>query len=175
MATIPHVKVVLGKLPDLLKSSDDDVLVPRRVLTQLLDLYICCWDFDEDWYFASYPDVKQAVKEGRFPSGWSHFRSVGYFEGRLGSKPYVDADWYVDTYPDIAQAMLEGKVTSALEHFTEFGYKEGRLPCDPGIHAKWYIPRYMPGLDAEGATEQDLLDDFLKRGLIQLAVPAPPR
>lgn len=175
MATIPHVKMVLGDLPDVLKNAKDDVVVPRRMLAQLLDLYIGCWDFDEDWYFATYPDVKEAVSQGAFPSGWSHFRTDGYFEGRLGHKPFVDSDWYVNTYPDIAQAMLEGKVTSALEHFTDFGYKEGRLPCDPGIHPKWYVPRYMPGVDPDQASQEELLRHFLNRGQMQLAVPAPPR
>jgi len=175
MATIPHVKIALGNLPDILNGSDDNIVVPRQMLKQLLDLYIGCWDFDEEWYFASYPDIKQAVEDGLFPSGWAHFRAVGYFEGRLGSRPYVDADWYVDTYPDIAKAMLEGKVTSAQQHFTEFGYKEGRLPCDPGILPKWYIPRYMPGRSCESASQADVLQDFLTRGLKQLAVPAPPR
>jgi hypothetical protein len=175
MATIPHVKIAFGKLPEILKSSSDAVVVPRHLLAQLVDLYICCWDFDEEWYFASYPDVRQAVRDGGFPSGWSHFRSVGYFEGRLGYKPFVDDDWYITTYPDIAQAMLEGKVTSTLEHFIEFGYKEGRLSCDPGIHSKWYVPRYMPSLVPEEADEKELLSDFLNRGQGQLAVPAPPR
>jgi hypothetical protein len=175
MAIIPHPKIAFGDLTDRLKTSDDEVKVPRELLAHLLDLYISGWDFDEDWYLATYPDIQAAVHQGEFPSGWAHFRTVGYLEGRLGNRPIVDSEWYLDTYPDIAQAMLEGKVTSAADHFEMFGYAEGRLPSDPGVQAKWYAKRYMPAADPDKVEERDVLDDFLKFGYRQLAFPAPPR
>ncbi len=175
MATIPHPKYAFGDLAERLESAGDEVPVPRKLLARLLDLYISCWDFDEDWYLATYPDIQGAVAQGKFASGWAHFRSVGYMEGRLGNQPIVDTEWYLNTYPDIAQAMLEGKVTSAAEHFERFGYAEGRLPCDPGIHSKWYASRYMPSLDPGEVQERQVLEDFLRKGYRQLAFPAPPR
>jgi len=175
MMTIPHVNVAFGDLPERLKTEDDEVPVPREILTRLLDLYILCWGFDQGWYLSTYPDIEAAVKQGLFPSGWAHFRTVGYLEGRFGHQPVVDADWYVSTYPDIAQAMLEGKVTSALDHFIKFGYQEGRLPHDPDLHPKWYAPRYAPSVDSGTGGKEEMVKHFLKRGYHQLAVPAPPR
>jgi hypothetical protein len=175
MMTIPHVNVAFGDLPERLKLVGDEVSVPREILARLVDLYILCWGFDEDWYLSTYPDVEEAVKQNLFPSGWAHFRAIGYFEGRFGHQPVVDADWYVSTYPDIAQAMLEGKVASALDHFIQFGYQEGRLPHDPGLHPKWYAPRYAPLVVPGDGDTDEMLRHFLNRGYRQLAVPAPPR
>jgi hypothetical protein len=174
MMTIPHVNVAFGDLPERLQTEDDEVPVPREILTRLLDLYILCWGFDEDWYLSTYPDIEAAVREALFPSGWAHFRTVGYLEGRFGHQPVVDAEWYLKTYPDIAQAMLEGKVSSALDHFIKFGYQEGRLPHDPDVHPTWYAPRYVPSVDPGGG-EEVVLKHFLEHGYRQLAVPAPPR
>jgi hypothetical protein len=175
MATIPHPKIAFGDLADQLKTSDDEIKVPRELLNLLLDMYISGWDFDEDWYLATYPDIQAAVGQGQFASGWAHFRAIGYFEGRLGSRPIVDSAWYLDTYPDIAQAMLEGKVTSAADHFESFGYAEGRLPSAPGIDSKWYAKRYMPATDPDKVEERHALENFLTVGYRQLAFPAPPR
>jgi hypothetical protein len=172
---IPSVNVAFGDLPERLNKAGDEVAVPREILTRLLDFYIMSWDFDEDWYFTTYPDVQDAVNQGVFPSGWVHFRMVGYLEGRFGCQPVVDADWYLNTYPDIAQAMLEGKVTSALDHFIKFGYQEGRLPHDPHLNPKWYAPRYVPSVDPGDADKEEMLNHFLKRGYRELAVPVPPR
>src|ERR1700674_5512765 len=121
MGPIPHARVVLGELAQRMLAPDADIPVPRAILGRLLDLYVSCWDFDEEWYLATYPDVQGAIDQAEFPSGWAHFRAVGYFEGRLGARPSVDADWYMSAYPDIAKAILDGKVTSVLEHYVQHG------------------------------------------------------
>jgi hypothetical protein len=175
MSMIPHVEVAFGDLAARLEKFGDDIPVPRELLVRLLDLYISCWDFDEDWYLVTYSDVRAAVKEGKFPSGWAHFRSIGYLEGRLGGEPHVDSEWYVNTYPDIAKAILEGKVVSAADHYVEFGYREGRLPRGPTIHPRWYVPRYLPSDKLADVDEHKLLRHFLREGYHQLAVPSPPR
>lgn len=41
--------------------------------------------FDEAHYLRVYPDVAQAVREGRIASGYDHFRQHGQKEGRFGS------------------------------------------------------------------------------------------
>ncbi len=38
--------------------------------------------FDEDWYLARYPDVADAVGDGRLPSGLFHYRTYGWKEKR---------------------------------------------------------------------------------------------
>ncbi len=95
---------------------------------------------------------RRCTKAGHFESGWLHFRTIGYFEGRLGAQPSVDQEWYMKTYPDIAKAILDRKVTSALDHYVQFGYKEGRLPRDPGVYARWYAPRYLPAVKGDNDT-----------------------
>jgi hypothetical protein len=174
MAAIPHPELVFGQLAKKLQSNkDSEYTVPREVLARLLDLYISCWDFDEEWYLATYSDIADAIKAGHFESGWLHFRTVGYFEGRLGAQPSVDQEWYMKTYPDIAKAILDGKVTSALDHYVQFGYKEGRLPRDPGVYARWYAPRYLPAV--KGDNDTACTEHFIRVGYRRLAVPAPPR
>src|SRR5208283_459647 len=42
--------------------------------------------FDEDAYLAKYGDVKQAVNDGLFPSGYAHYTAFGKSEGRSISK-----------------------------------------------------------------------------------------
>ncbi|MCK1368321.1 hypothetical protein [Bradyrhizobium sp. 62] len=175
MTIIPHPNVAFADLAERLTTPADEVMVPRKLLMRLLDLYISSWDFDEDWYLATYPDIQAAVTDGKFASGWDHFKSVGYFEGRRGNRPVVDTDWYLETYPDIAKAILEGKVTSASEHFEAFGYAEGRLPSNPEIHTKWYARRYMSAPHPEAVKESDALQDFVRIGYRSLALPAPPR
>lgn len=175
MPTIPHPRVVFGDLVERLKLPGEEVQVPRQLLLRLLGLYISLWDFEEEWYLETYPDIRVAVAQGEFLSGWEHFKTVGYFEGRRGNQPIVDTEWYVETYPDIAQAMLEGSVTSAAEHFEQFGYEEGRLPRNPNIHTRWYARRYMPGSDPNNVEESDAVKNFVRSGYHSLAFPAPPR
>ena len=45
------------------------------------------FDFDEEWYLREYPDVASAVREGRGPSGRSHYISHGRNEGRRPLPP----------------------------------------------------------------------------------------
>jgi hypothetical protein len=175
MVPIPEARLLLGELGEKIKREEQQITVARDVFMQLLDLYICCWDFDEEWYLATYPDVQDAIKKRLFPSGWMHFRKVGYFEGRLGASPSVDTQWYTSTYPDIAQAMLDGVVTDATDHYVRFGHAEGRLPRDPSVYPKWYGPRYMAELDDKGVNEASCTDHFTRIGYRAFAVPAPPR
>jgi hypothetical protein len=175
MAPIPHVKFLLGDLADKIKREEPKITVSRDLLMQLLDLYVSCWDFDEDWYLTTYPDVREAIQKGAFTSGWMHFRKVGYFEGRLGASPSVDTQWYTSAYPDIAKAMLDGKVTDATDHFVRFGYAEGRLPRDPGVYPNWYGPRYLGQTNGTAPDEGECTKHFARVGYRAFAVPSPPR
>jgi hypothetical protein len=38
--------------------------------------------FDEEWYLDAYPDVREAVRAGRFASGEAHYQAVGMHEWR---------------------------------------------------------------------------------------------
>jgi hypothetical protein len=95
-----------------------------RVIKQLL----LCVDFDEEWYLEAYPDIAEAVRDGRVPSARQHFLENGYFEGRIPVRIPFDEKWYLETYPDIAAAVESGEIPSAERHFRDIGYFEGRLP-----------------------------------------------
>ena len=44
-------------------------------------------DWDEQAYLAANPDVAAFVAEGKVQNGFDHYRSVGFFEFRLGGFP----------------------------------------------------------------------------------------
>lgn len=84
-------------------------------------------DFDEAWYLKTYPDVRVAVNKRVYESGWSHYCTDGYFQGRLPSLKKFNADEYIEKYPDIVAFAAGGdKKSKAEEHFIAFGYKESR-------------------------------------------------
>jgi hypothetical protein len=177
MAPVPHVKVLLGDIAsDLLSSDEAEVAVPKQMLLQLLELYLSCWDFDEDWYLSKYPDVRDAVKSGALDSGWTHFKAIGYLEGRVGAPIAVDSDWYLETYPDVAKAVIDGHVTNVQNHYTDFGHAEGRFPRDPKIDLKWYKARYLSSPDTQELKGyKDALEHFVRISYLKFAVPAMPR
>jgi hypothetical protein len=45
------------------------------------------FDFDEAWYLAKYPDVKQAIDAQWMASGLAHYQSFGRAEGRTPAPP----------------------------------------------------------------------------------------
>lgn len=176
MVPVPHAKRLLGDVAEAILSADSDVSIPKQMLIQLLEIYLSCWDFDEDWYLTKYPDVGEAVKSGALESGWSHFRATGYLEGRIGAPSAVDTDWYLATYPDVAKAVIEGRVTNVQNHYVEFGHAEGRFPRDPKIDLKWYALRYMSSPDVKKPKGyDDALEHFVRIAYRQFAVPAAPR
>ncbi len=46
------------------------------------------FEFDEDWYLTSYPDVAAAVRAGGFASGLQHYLAYGRAEGRSPLPPF---------------------------------------------------------------------------------------
>jgi hypothetical protein len=85
-------------------------------------------EVDSDWYLEHYPDIAQAVAEGRAKSARDHFINNGYFEGRLPRRIKVDEDWYLEHNPSVAEAVRGGEIESGQKHFDAHGYREGRLP-----------------------------------------------
>lgn len=144
----------------------------RKLLAQL---YISSWDFDEDWYLSSNPDLKEAIPSSTFKSGWHHFINVGYFEGRSPTEPTVDNEWYMTRYEDVATAILDGVFSSAREHYVKLGRAEGRVPCDPSIDAVWYARRYLENGETDGVDSKSCAEHFVRYGYLNGAIPAPPR
>ena len=83
---------------------------------------------DAEWYLSQYPDVRSAVQSGQFTSAEEHYRTFGFKEKRLPTKPKVDEEFYLRTNPDVAAAVRSGKFKSGYEHYFTNGYREGRKP-----------------------------------------------
>lgn len=79
--------------------------------------------FNEAFYRAVYPDVDQAVRDGIFASGYSHYLSFGVHEGRNG---YFDEQFYLARHSDVAAAVQTGLLASGEAHYLAFGRFEGR-------------------------------------------------
>ena len=94
---------------------------------------------DEDWYIARYPDVHAAILAGDTPSAAAHFRTAGYFEGRLPRQLSLDPDHYVSHYTDLAEAFAPADRRGLEVHFETSGYREGRagIPGHLGIVERW--------------------------------------
>jgi len=78
-------------------------------LTEASDL------FDADWYYAHYPDVREAKLR---PA--EHFLRHGVVDGRSPG-PAFDASWYLAVHPDVASTGL-----NPLIHYLRYGRVEGR-------------------------------------------------
>jgi SAM-dependent methyltransferase len=125
---IPHIRAAFPNIAAQLKNQAIDAKGLSTEIRRLLDFYVSAWPFDERYYLETYPDVAEAVRTGRLRSPLSHFRQVGYLEGRLPVEPSVDEEWYLTTYPDVATAIGKGAAKSAAHHFVSHGYREGRSP-----------------------------------------------
>ena len=118
--------------------------------------------FSEEDYRLRYPDIAEAIGEGRHPSGLLHFIVNGAGEGRLnlpgvlgthigseldwmlggqeGLEPIVwwfDEAFYLSVYTDVHELVRRTIVKSGLEHFLVVGFREGRLPSP-------HLFRHMP-------------------------------
>lgn len=115
------------------------VKVPAGLLKLLLQIAIAAAEFDEDSYLRENPDVAKALSRGEVESALMHYIGFGYFEGRRGGGPAVDAEWYLGKYPDVAAAVRDGRVKSAEAHFLSIGGGEGRSPAADyeGEAAQW--------------------------------------
>ena len=101
-ATLPNGRVLLAgmmltreRLRTGIKAA---VSVP--ILRAILSAATAQLPFDEDFYLATYPDIKDAYSAGQIADLHEH-----YLEGRLGTMPEFDADFYMASYPDVAEAL----------------------------------------------------------------------
>ncbi len=114
-----EISTVRGELRVSL-SYDDFVRVLRLMISGM--------QVNEEWYLTEYPDIAQAIRDGKVQSARQHFIDDGFFEGRRPFPMDVDEPWYLQQYPDVAESVRTGVVGSGQQHFVEDGYREGRLP-----------------------------------------------
>lgn len=127
---VPHIDLLLQALRvgrDRLNSRAK-IAIDARLLRKLLMTLAASLRFDEAFYLSHYPDLAEAHAAGVIQDMRTHFIQVGFFEGRIASRPEVDEAYYTTTYPDVAQAILRGDVSSGTEHYMRAGIAEGRVP-----------------------------------------------
>jgi hypothetical protein len=79
--------------------------------------------FDEAFYLASHPDVREAVAAGSYARGHEHYVAHGFAEKRVAVP--IDAAWYARTYPLAAQEIGEGWYADPEHHYVEIGRARG--------------------------------------------------
>jgi len=107
---------------------DAHFLVERNFFIAVMAKRIGGIKFDEAWYLAKNPDVKEAIRRGTIPSAKEHYVESGYYEHRMPFPIIVNERWYLEAYPDVADAIRGGVYKSGQAHFDVAGYREGRLP-----------------------------------------------
>ena len=112
----------------LVEEGDTHFMVERNFLIALMAKLIANVKFDENWYLAKYPDVKEAVKRSIVASGREHYLRSGYYEHRMPTSILVDEKWYLEAYPDVAKAIKAGTYKTGQAHFDIAGFHEGRMP-----------------------------------------------
>ena len=101
----------------------DQVLFFELMARRLVDVPV-----DEDWYFATYPDIREAVTAGSVSNAAHHYARFGYFEHRMPRNIVVDPVWYIEAHPDVGEAIARKIYNSAQHHYEIAGFREGRLP-----------------------------------------------
>src|ERR1700690_1212144 len=112
----------------LVAEGDTHFRIERHFLVAIMAPTLAKIKFDEAWYLAKYPDVKDAIKRGIVRSGREHYFHFGYYEHRLPTAILVNEKWYRESYPDVAEAIRGGVYKGAQAHFDLVGFGEGRLP-----------------------------------------------
>jgi hypothetical protein len=109
--------------------SNGKITIPSVIFKEIMAEVLRRGFFDERWYLETYPDVYDAIKEGRIRSAFEHYSTTGYYEGRSPGPCEVDRNWYENHYVDVREAVKAGTIADSVEHFHQVGYSEGRAPC----------------------------------------------
>ncbi len=124
--------------------------------------------FDSRYYITQNPDVRAAVSNGLFRSGFEHFIKLGLDEGRSPSQLF--ADDYLTNNPDVNAAVKNGIFHSGFQHFIRTGFAEGRQP-DPILNslASLEVCYLSENPDVQAAIKQGIISSGLEH-LIRLGM-----
>jgi hypothetical protein len=116
-----------------------EITMPRALLDLMLRLLVAEMPFDEAEYLKRNPDIAEALMQGKIADAHQHFITSGYFEGRVGGAPAVDAAWYQQRNADVASEVAAGGVASAADHYIQSGAREWRSPsaAEEALVAEW--------------------------------------
>nr|WP_220572383.1 glycosyltransferase [Gluconobacter oxydans] len=81
--------------------------------------------FDESYYVQRYADVRDAVNQGKFISGFDHYRKIGY-KDRDPHWLFCE-EYYLNRYTDVARALVNETVfANGYDHYIQCGDQEFR-------------------------------------------------
>ncbi|MBJ7415582.1 MAG: BACON domain-containing protein, partial [Niveispirillum sp.] len=124
--------------------------------------------FNETYYLAQNPDVKNAIGKvldaagTKFTSGLDHFTRAGAAEGRVAT-PLFNVDAYKANNPDLAEA---GITTDAAlrAHFYAYGAAEGRIALSTQVFNLDYYKANNQDLVDAGLTDAQIVRHFYEYG-----------
>jgi hypothetical protein len=128
MPYLPPFETIRAMLPITNEKGTPVVTGTYEEFLELIRALLVSVQVDETWYLNTYPDVAEAIKEGKVATAREHFMYDGYFEGRWPFPIVVNERWYLTQNPGVADYIRAGRLTSAQQHFDHDGYREGRLP-----------------------------------------------
>ncbi len=113
------------------KNGAKTVTVPFEMFHSLVETALRAkGEFDEGFYLAANPDIRNAVKKNEIASAADHYYRSGYFEGRMPKRFEVDEEFYLEQNPDVAKGIKMRRIKSCQLHFDTNGFKEGRAPYE---------------------------------------------
>ena len=121
--------------------------------------------FDEEFYLSNNPDVKNAVENNTFDSGFDHFLAFGIRENRAPSQALTSfsEEAYLEENPDVQEAVDNGIFESGLEHFLSFGVNELDVRGATTGYQFFDSENYLAqNPDVEDAVEEGILDSALE-------------
>lgn len=83
-------------------------------------------DWNEPAYLAANPDAAALVAEGKYKSGYEHYRAVGFYEFRIGGFPHWNEKAYLEANPEVATLVTQKQFASGYDHYLKKGKAEGR-------------------------------------------------
>ncbi len=111
--------------------------------------------FDERWHLATYPQARQAVRDGHAQSGFDSYCRDG-FRSRSPHWLFHEGH-YRRLHPDLGDdALTEDDNANGYDHYLKHGSREGRVGhplFDPGF--------YRSQLDSAEATEADEIGPYM--------------
>jgi hypothetical protein len=82
--------------------------------------------YDEAYYVASNPDIREAIAAGWLADGLSHYQRGGFNDRRF---PFpLDRKWYAMNYPMAAFEVAQGDYTDFTHHYLAAGKARGYRP-----------------------------------------------
>jgi hypothetical protein len=142
---VPHIELLLQGLHvsrDRLNSTSK-IAVEAKLLRKMIEVTVRGLPFSEQFYTATYPDIRAAADAGQIVDLHQHFVETGFFEGRLGAAPAVDETYYTSLYEDVGLAIERGDIGSATDHYIASGSAEGRVP---NVAVRPHIESWMTAL-----------------------------